>query len=92
MEKEAGHYDATDDVKREKEPLINTVKLQEKSLVMQTVNRNRTVDQIKVNHQYAAKTDNKYRPNYNAVEANSNNQIKWIPSENEMEFHYEHNE
>jgi len=44
MEKEAGHYDELDDVKREKEPLINTVKLQEKSYVLKTTNRNRTVE------------------------------------------------
>ena len=48
MEQEAGHYNELDDVKREKEPLINTVKLEEKSLVMNTTNRNKTVEQIKV--------------------------------------------
>ena len=44
MEEEAGHYDELDDVKREKEPIINTVKLQEKSSIMKTTHRNRTVE------------------------------------------------
>jgi hypothetical protein len=59
---------------------------------MQTVHRNRTVEKVKEKHAHEGKTDNKYRPNYNAIEKNSNKQIKWIPSENEMEFHYEHND
>ena len=42
-------------------------------------------------HANESKTDNKYRPNYKSIEKNNNKQIKWIPSENEMEFHYEHN-
>ena len=44
VEAACGHYDEGHDAKMEKEPLINTVKLQKRGQIMKMVNRDNTVE------------------------------------------------